>query len=130
MCALGEVGGGEGCGWNQSLKGSLHHVSEHHTATPYLYCRQFSRDVNQFVSQGVVNMLSAAQWVAHPSGFHQHVIGMDAATLGWDGGGMDCSSTCYWKSSTTSEEGSRLSYIVGPNPTPASFLFFYFWEWG
>lgn len=87
MCALGEVGGGEGCGWNQSLKGSLHHVSEHHTATPYLYCRQFSRDVNQFVSQGVVNMLSAAQWVAHPSGFHQHVIGMDAATLGWDGGG-------------------------------------------
>ena len=98
MCWSGEMGGGEGCGWNQSLKGSLHHVSEHHTATPYLYCRhhtatpylycrEFSRDVNQFVSQGVINMLSAAQWVAHPSGFHQHVIGMDAATLGWDGGG-------------------------------------------
>ena len=55
----------------------------------HLYCRQFSRDVDQLVGQGVVNMFTAAQWVAHPPGFHQHVIGMDAATLEiGQGGGL------------------------------------------
>ena len=69
--------------WLESITAGFNTTRLH----THFYCRQLSRDVDQLVGQGVVNMLTAAQWVAHPPGFHQHVIGMNAAALEMGQGG-------------------------------------------